>query len=99
MRIHAFPPPTRTRPPPPPHAAARQVVVLSPDADLPLLQLAPDRVYVIGGIVDRTVRKNLTAKFAVRGGWYEGRGGDKGGAWWAEGGCVCVCLLMTHQVE
>ncbi|GIM05741.1 hypothetical protein Vretimale_10224, partial [Volvox reticuliferus] len=41
------------------------VVVLSPDAAEPLLDLDSERhVYVIGGIVDRTHRKGLTLKFA-----------------------------------
>ncbi|GIL62903.1 hypothetical protein Vafri_17110 [Volvox africanus] len=41
------------------------VVVLSPDAAEPLLDLDSERcVYVIGGIVDRTHRKGLTLKYA-----------------------------------
>ncbi|EFJ43329.1 hypothetical protein VOLCADRAFT_96591 [Volvox carteri f. nagariensis] len=44
---------------------AEAVVVLSPDASEPLLDLDPEhRVYVIGGIVDRTHRKGLTLKYA-----------------------------------
>lgn len=42
-----------------------QVVILSPDAEEPLLHVDPGRVYVIGGIVDRTVVKGATARFAV----------------------------------
>jgi tRNA (guanine9-N1)-methyltransferase len=49
---------------------SRKCVVLSPDAALPLpLDGAPlDRscVYVVGGIVDRTVKKGLTLSFAER---------------------------------
>lgn len=41
-----------------------QVVVLSPDAPDALTHLQQDTVYVIGGIVDRTVKKNITLKFA-----------------------------------
>ena len=38
--------------------AARRIVYLSPDAAVPLRRLRPGRdVYVIGGIVDRSVRK------------------------------------------
>jgi tRNA (guanine9-N1)-methyltransferase len=48
----------------------RRLVVLSPDAAEPLDPSVPldrDRVvYVIGGIVDRTVRKGLTLAFAER---------------------------------
>ncbi|WIA36519.1 hypothetical protein OEZ86_007813 [Tetradesmus obliquus] len=43
-----------------------QLVVLSPDADEPLQELKPNKVYVIGGIVDRSVCKGLTAGFGVR---------------------------------
>ncbi|GLI62533.1 hypothetical protein VaNZ11_005193 [Volvox africanus] len=44
---------------------AQAVVVLSPDAAEPLLDLDSERrVYVIGGIVDRTHRKGLTLKYA-----------------------------------
>jgi tRNA (guanine9-N1)-methyltransferase len=43
-----------------------QLVVLSPDADEPLLELNPDKAYVIGGIVDRSVCKGLTAGFGAR---------------------------------
>jgi hypothetical protein len=42
-----------------------QVVVLSPDAVEPLLNIEPGTVYVVGGIVDRTVVKGTTAGFAV----------------------------------
>ncbi|KAL6750918.1 hypothetical protein V8C86DRAFT_2795832 [Haematococcus lacustris] len=41
-----------------------QVVMLSPDAEHPLVGLQPGRVYVIGGIVDRTIHKQLTADYA-----------------------------------
>lgn len=44
---------------------AQQVVVLSPDAEEPLEAVDTAHVYVVGGIVDRTVRKGLTVKFAV----------------------------------
>ena len=36
------------------------IVMLSPDADEILQEFDSDKVYVIGGIVDRTVRNNLT---------------------------------------
>ncbi|GIM05742.1 hypothetical protein Vretimale_10224, partial [Volvox reticuliferus] len=53
------------RHPSPPSRNPFQVVVLSPDAAEPLLDLDSERhVYVIGGIVDRTHRKGLTLKFA-----------------------------------
>lgn len=52
------------------HAPTRpdlpQVVMLSPDAEEPLLQLEQGKVYVVGGIVDRSVRKGVTRGFAVR---------------------------------
>ncbi|KAG2425676.1 hypothetical protein HXX76_013518 [Chlamydomonas incerta] len=41
-----------------------RVVVLSPDAEEALEGVDGEHVYVIGGIVDRTVRKGLTVKFA-----------------------------------
>lgn len=41
------------------------VVVLSPDADEALLELQEGDVYVIGGIVDRSVQKNITLNFAT----------------------------------
>lgn len=43
-----------------------QVTVLSPDADEELTHLEDDRVYIIGGIVDRTVRKYTTSMYASR---------------------------------
>lgn len=46
---------------------AAQLVVLSPDAPEPLLLLDPSKAYVVGGIVDRSVRKFITADFAVGG--------------------------------
>lgn len=42
-----------------------QIVILSPDAELPLLALDPGKVYCIGGIVDRTVKKGITLGYAV----------------------------------
>ena len=36
------------------------IIVLSPDANHTLTDLDPSKVYVIGGIVDRTVRSNIT---------------------------------------
>ncbi len=41
------------------------IVVLSPDAEEPLLDLDERCVYVVGGIVDRTVRKGVTSSYAV----------------------------------
>jgi tRNA (guanine9-N1)-methyltransferase len=43
-----------------------QLVFLSPDAEEVLIELDQDSVYVVGGIVDRTVRKGITSSFAVR---------------------------------
>jgi tRNA (guanine9-N1)-methyltransferase len=48
------------------HYPPELCTVLSPDADTPLLQLAPERVYIIGGIVDRSVKKGLTLGVAER---------------------------------
>jgi tRNA (guanine9-N1)-methyltransferase len=45
---------------------ATDCIFLSPDADEPLLELDPQKVYVIGGIVDRSVRKGLTLGKAER---------------------------------
>lgn len=45
---------------------AEQLVLLSPDAEKPLMQLDPDKAYVIGGIVDRSVCKGLTARFGAQ---------------------------------
>eukprot|EP00200_Dunaliella_tertiolecta_P003984 CAMPEP_0202350716 /NCGR_PEP_ID=MMETSP1126-20121109/7673_1 /ASSEMBLY_ACC=CAM_ASM_000457 /TAXON_ID=3047 /ORGANISM="Dunaliella tertiolecta, Strain CCMP1320" /LENGTH=319 /DNA_ID=CAMNT_0048942735 /DNA_START=88 /DNA_END=1048 /DNA_ORIENTATION=+ len=42
-----------------------RVIVLSPDAEEPMLEFDPDKVYVIGGIVDRTIRKGVTSTFAA----------------------------------
>lgn len=44
---------------------AECLVVLSPDADTPLMELQRDKAYVIGGIVDRSVCKGLTAGFGA----------------------------------
>ena len=41
-----------------------QVVLLSPDATVPLMDMDPDLVYAIGGIVDRSVQKGVTLSFA-----------------------------------
>jgi tRNA (guanine9-N1)-methyltransferase len=41
------------------------VVVLSPDSQNVLKEVSKDKVYVIGGIVDRSVRKGRTKDFAV----------------------------------
>jgi hypothetical protein len=43
-----------------------KIVVLSPDASTVLTSFAPDEVYVIGGIVDRSVRKAETLEYATR---------------------------------
>ena len=45
--------------------APTQITVLSPDATEPLLALESGRVYCIGGIVDRTVKRGLTLQYAV----------------------------------
>eukprot|EP00947_MAST-08B_sp_MAST-8B-sp1_P000275 g275.t1 len=42
------------------------IVYLSPDATEPLLSIRPNDVYVIGGIVDRSVTKNLTLAASSR---------------------------------
>jgi tRNA (guanine9-N1)-methyltransferase len=41
-----------------------QLVLMSPDAQEPLMTLDMTKVYVIGGIVDKTVQKGLTLEFA-----------------------------------
>ncbi len=47
------------------HALPRaQIVVLSPDATEPLDSLEPDKVYVIGGLVDRSIQKNVSLDYA-----------------------------------
>eukprot|EP01024_Parvocaulis_polyphysoides_P011469 TRINITY_DN14015_c0_g4_i1.p2 TRINITY_DN14015_c0_g4~~TRINITY_DN14015_c0_g4_i1.p2 ORF type:complete len:349 (-),score=24.09 TRINITY_DN14015_c0_g4_i1:308-1354(-) len=40
-----------------------QLVILSPDAEQPLQEVEKDKIYVIGGLVDRTVQKNITQQF------------------------------------
>jgi tRNA (guanine9-N1)-methyltransferase len=40
------------------------LVLMSPDAQQPLVSIDPTKVYVIGGIVDKTVQKGLTLQFA-----------------------------------
>ncbi|KAG2433256.1 hypothetical protein HXX76_008324 [Chlamydomonas incerta] len=42
------------------------ITVLSPDAAEPLTDLDPARVYVVGGIVDKSVIRGVTAGFAAR---------------------------------
>lgn len=37
-----------------------QLVVLSPDAEMDLDEVRADRIYVIGGLVDRTIQRNQT---------------------------------------
>ncbi|KAL6764345.1 hypothetical protein V8C86DRAFT_2474297 [Haematococcus lacustris] len=51
----------------------KQLVIMSPDAEAALLPkggepLNPQAVYVVGGIVDRTVRKGLTLEYAAAAG-------------------------------
>jgi len=41
-----------------------QLVYLSPDAEHDLTEILPEKVYVIGGIVDRTVKKGLSLRRA-----------------------------------
>ncbi|GLI59957.1 hypothetical protein VaNZ11_002012 [Volvox africanus] len=42
-----------------------EIVILSPDAAAPLMALDERRVYVVGGIVDRSVVRGVTAGFAA----------------------------------
>ncbi|KAJ9516697.1 hypothetical protein QJQ45_015147, partial [Haematococcus lacustris] len=51
----------------------KQLVIMSPDAEAALLPMGgeplnPQAVYVVGGIVDRTVRKGLTLEYAAAAG-------------------------------
>ena len=41
-----------------------QVIYLSPDSENVLTEFDPDRVYIIGGIVDETTSKNISKRFA-----------------------------------
>lgn len=41
-----------------------QLVLLSPDAPEPLMAVDNSKVYVVGGIVDKTVQKGITFSFA-----------------------------------
>ncbi|CAG7838643.1 unnamed protein product [Allacma fusca] len=41
-----------------------EVVYLSPDAKVELEEFHPGRIYVVGGIVDETTRKNISRRFA-----------------------------------
>ena len=41
-----------------------EIVWLSPDADAPLLELDPNDVYVVGGLIDKSVIKNHTCNLA-----------------------------------
>lgn len=43
--------------------------MLSPDAELALGHLERDRVYVVGGIIDRTVQKHMTLLYAQQHGF------------------------------
>lgn len=47
----------------------QRVIVLSPDAEEALSTVDEDTVYIIGGLVDRTVKKGVTAKLAADSGW------------------------------
>lgn len=40
------------------------IIVMSPDAEEPLTEVDPGKIYLIGGLVDRSIQKNTTAKFA-----------------------------------
>lgn len=42
------------------HFAKERLVYLTPDSPNPLLELHPDKVYVIGGLVDEHILKNFT---------------------------------------
>jgi len=42
----------------------KEIVYLSPDAEEELTELQHEKVYVIGGIVDRTVKKGLSLQRA-----------------------------------
>lgn len=50
------------------HALYRpeDVIMLSPDASEPLLDVNDDKIYIIGGIVDRSVQKFVTLEYAER---------------------------------
>ena len=62
------------------------MVVLSPDAELPLLQLDLTKVYCIGGIVDRTVKRGTTLSYAVS---LLGQAGD----------CAQLCMRRDSVVD
>lgn len=47
----------------------RPIIVLSPDAEEALSTVDEDTVYVVGGLVDRTVKKGITTKLAADHGW------------------------------
>ncbi len=46
------------------HWDPNEVVYLTPDARVPLEKLNPQRIYVIGGLVDKTVRKKISLRRA-----------------------------------
>lgn len=46
-----------------------KVVVLSPDGEEALSTVDSDTIYIVGGLVDRTVQKGVTATFAERAAW------------------------------
>lgn len=50
-------------------SALLQVVVLSPDAQLELEEVADGHTYIVGGLVDRTVHKNQTLFYAAEHGY------------------------------
>ena len=45
-----------------------KICMLSPDATEPLLEIDESNIYVVGGLVDRTIRKHATSRFAQENG-------------------------------
>lgn len=45
-----------------------KICMLSPDATEPLLEIDESKIYVVGGLVDRTIRKHATSRFAQENG-------------------------------
>jgi hypothetical protein len=81
-------------------APVMQVIVMSPDAEEALMPqggtpLDPDAVYVIGGIVDRTIKKGMTLQYAVS----EGHGNMPARLCFAGSAALMCALLMGSGLQ
>ena len=75
--------------------------MLSPDAELPLteIDMNPGRVFCIGGVVDRSVRKGLTLGFANENGISVRRLPVRPYTWPAQRASDCEIILVNSAVK